>query len=267
MATGLAVGGDVEQALRSVGVPSYVLDTTGVVRWINEAAERLVGDVRGRLFTSVVAPEDSRRLDEVESPSLRRRAAHAAAVLAFPAPRDKVDSARNFRERSLHVRGGIGCFRRLTAAARPSSAYPGERSEMHAGGGRRLKRTRVPARPIATALTRSHRPALRPMNVARNVPAGLAVLYTVARSVSAVAVTRTRSCGRNPVPASVSRCVSTSRSVPREPLWAGAVWPVATRIAPLPRTRTRQARCFTGPVCHLCPPLGLPSAQRRRERN
>ena len=60
MATGLKVGGDVEQALESVGVPSYVLDTTGVVRWINPAAERLLGDVRGRQYTSVVAPEDSR---------------------------------------------------------------------------------------------------------------------------------------------------------------------------------------------------------------
>ena len=67
MATGLAVGGDVEQALGSVGVPSYVLDTTGVVRWINPAAERLVGDVRGRHFTSVVAPEDSRRARELFS--------------------------------------------------------------------------------------------------------------------------------------------------------------------------------------------------------
>jgi PAS domain S-box-containing protein len=61
MATGLSVGGDIEQALEGVGVPSYVLDTTGVIRWINPAAERLLGDVRGRLFTSVVAPEDSRR--------------------------------------------------------------------------------------------------------------------------------------------------------------------------------------------------------------
>ena len=58
MVTGLKVGGDVEQALEGVGVPSYVLDTTGIVRWINPAAERLLGDVRGRQFTSVVAPED-----------------------------------------------------------------------------------------------------------------------------------------------------------------------------------------------------------------
>jgi PAS domain S-box-containing protein len=65
MADGFAVGGDAERALNSVGVPSYVLDTTGVVRWINPAAERLVGDVRGRHFTSVVAQEDQLRAREL----------------------------------------------------------------------------------------------------------------------------------------------------------------------------------------------------------
>jgi PAS domain S-box-containing protein len=65
MDTGLAVGGDVGRALEDVGVPSYVLDATGVVRWLNPAAERLLGDVRGRHFTSVVAPEDSRRAKEL----------------------------------------------------------------------------------------------------------------------------------------------------------------------------------------------------------
>jgi PAS domain S-box-containing protein len=67
MASGLAVGGDIEKALESVGVPSYVLDSTGVVRWMNAAAEQLLGDVRGRHFTSVVAPEDSRRARELFS--------------------------------------------------------------------------------------------------------------------------------------------------------------------------------------------------------
>jgi PAS domain S-box-containing protein len=65
MSGALAVGGDVEQALEGVGVPSYVLDNTGLVRWINPAAERLVGDVRGRHLTSVVAPEDRSRALEL----------------------------------------------------------------------------------------------------------------------------------------------------------------------------------------------------------
>ena len=64
-AGGLAVGGDVEQALTGIPVPSYVLDTDGVVRWINPAAERLLGDVRGRHFTSIVGPEDRARAREL----------------------------------------------------------------------------------------------------------------------------------------------------------------------------------------------------------
>ena len=64
MATGLAVGGDVEKALENVGVPSYVLDETGIVRWMNAAAEQLLGNVRGRHFTSVIAPEDRPRARE-----------------------------------------------------------------------------------------------------------------------------------------------------------------------------------------------------------
>ena len=60
-----AIGGDVETALESINVPSYVVDRSGVIRWLNKAARRLVGDVRGRQFTSVVAPEETRRAREV----------------------------------------------------------------------------------------------------------------------------------------------------------------------------------------------------------
>ena len=55
-----AIGGDVEGALERVNVPAYVIDATGVIRWLNAAALGIVGDVRGRQFTSVVAPEDRR---------------------------------------------------------------------------------------------------------------------------------------------------------------------------------------------------------------
>lgn len=55
---------DVEGALESVSVPSYVIDSNGIIRWVNPAARRLVGDVRGRQFTSVVAPEETRRARE-----------------------------------------------------------------------------------------------------------------------------------------------------------------------------------------------------------
>jgi PAS domain S-box-containing protein len=55
-----ALGGDVEGALERVNVPAYVIDASGVIRWLNAAALGIVGDVRGRQFTSVVAPEDRR---------------------------------------------------------------------------------------------------------------------------------------------------------------------------------------------------------------
>jgi PAS domain S-box-containing protein len=55
-----AIGGDVEGALENVNFPAYVIDSAGVIRWLNPAALRLVGDVRGRQFTSAVAPEDRR---------------------------------------------------------------------------------------------------------------------------------------------------------------------------------------------------------------
>jgi PAS domain S-box-containing protein len=52
---------DVKAALENVNVPSYVIDRVGVVRWLNGAARRMVGDQTGRQFTSVVAPEETRR--------------------------------------------------------------------------------------------------------------------------------------------------------------------------------------------------------------
>ena len=45
-------------------MPSYILDRGGIVRWLNAAAKAIVGNVRGRHFTEVVAPEHERRARE-----------------------------------------------------------------------------------------------------------------------------------------------------------------------------------------------------------
>ncbi len=58
------LGGNFRGALENITVPSYVIDKAGVIRWVNPAAIDLVGDVRGRHFTEVVAPEDTRRARE-----------------------------------------------------------------------------------------------------------------------------------------------------------------------------------------------------------
>jgi PAS domain S-box-containing protein len=55
----------VAEMLEHVNVPSYVIDATGIIRWVNPAAQRIVGDVRGLQFTSVVSPEDTRRAREL----------------------------------------------------------------------------------------------------------------------------------------------------------------------------------------------------------
>jgi len=39
-----ALGADIESALTAVNVPSYVIDRSGVIRWLNPAAERVVGN-------------------------------------------------------------------------------------------------------------------------------------------------------------------------------------------------------------------------------
>ena len=59
------MGADLERVLEHVNVPSYVIDRAGVVRWMNRAAREGVGDQVGRQFTSVVAPEDTRRAREL----------------------------------------------------------------------------------------------------------------------------------------------------------------------------------------------------------
>ena len=54
-----ALGGELEEAIERVRVPAYVIDRDGIIRWLNPAAQEIVGDVRGRPFTSIVAPEDT----------------------------------------------------------------------------------------------------------------------------------------------------------------------------------------------------------------
>ena len=56
---------EVEDALERVRVPAYVIDEHGIVRWVNSAAQAIVGDVRGKQLTSVVAPEEKRRAQEI----------------------------------------------------------------------------------------------------------------------------------------------------------------------------------------------------------
>ena len=48
---------DLRETMRLVRFPSWIIDRDGRVVWENEAATRLFGDVRGKLYTSLPAPE------------------------------------------------------------------------------------------------------------------------------------------------------------------------------------------------------------------
>src|SRR5438309_7131020 len=60
---------ELTSTLRRVKVPSFVAASDGTITWGNDAAERMFGDLRGRSFTTVVAPEDrkSTRLNSSHS--------------------------------------------------------------------------------------------------------------------------------------------------------------------------------------------------------
>ena len=58
------IPGNVHGALEELNVPAYAVDRYGIIRWINSAAHRLVGDIRGRQQSSVVVPEQARAAKE-----------------------------------------------------------------------------------------------------------------------------------------------------------------------------------------------------------
>jgi PAS domain S-box-containing protein len=123
-AGGLALGGDVERALAGIPVASYVLDTNGVVRWLNPAAERLLGNVRGRHFTSVVGAEDQARARELFARKVlgTTSATEATGVLVSAAgTRLTLDVS------AVPLVGGervVGVFGLLTGAAEDETSRP-----------------------------------------------------------------------------------------------------------------------------------------------
>ena len=57
-----ALSADVLQALDAVQFPAFVVDRDRRVRWQNAAAIQLVGDLRGKVDRSFLAPEDLARV-------------------------------------------------------------------------------------------------------------------------------------------------------------------------------------------------------------
>jgi PAS domain S-box-containing protein len=119
-----SLGGDVADALERVKVPTYVIDSTGVIRWVNRAGMEIVGDVRGRQFTSVVAPEDRRRARD----NFARKVVGGASVTDTDVVLVASDGGRVAAEVSSVplVQGGrvVGVFGQLVHTDEPSEIAP-----------------------------------------------------------------------------------------------------------------------------------------------
>jgi PAS domain S-box-containing protein len=119
-----ALGGDVEDALERVSIPAYVIDSSGVIRWVNEATLRIVGDVRGRQFTSVVAPEERRRAQELFAQKVAgtARVTDAEVELLDPSgDRVSVEISSVPLRRGGHVIGVFG--QAVHSEPRPAAAH------------------------------------------------------------------------------------------------------------------------------------------------
>src|SRR5919198_1540487 len=96
---------ELTDTLENVNVPSVVVDREGAVTWLNEAAERSFGDLRGKSFASVVAPEDMPVVRRQLQRKLRGAQATDYAVDVFTA-----DGARRRVEiSSVPIKGGDAC--------------------------------------------------------------------------------------------------------------------------------------------------------------
>jgi PAS domain S-box-containing protein len=71
-----AFGGDLDGALERVGVAAFACDRHGIVRWENERALELFGDLRGRALIELVAP-DARQ--KVRADLAKRQLGHSSA--------------------------------------------------------------------------------------------------------------------------------------------------------------------------------------------
>ncbi len=121
------LGGDVEGALERVRVPAYVIDRNGIIRWINPAAERIVGDVRGRQMTSVLAPEERRRGREIFTRNLTGPPGgsdNRGVFLGADGERLTMEVSGVPLERGGHVIGVFGQVKEVDRSEPPSPPHP-----------------------------------------------------------------------------------------------------------------------------------------------
>jgi PAS domain S-box-containing protein len=116
-----------DEVLVHINVPSYVIDSTGIIRWINPAAREVVGDVEGLQFTSVVAPEETRRARDLFARKIVGTA-HVTdgsfAIVDAGGNRMSVEISSVPLRRGDHVVGVFGQVTNLVEAPHPHPELP-----------------------------------------------------------------------------------------------------------------------------------------------
>jgi PAS domain S-box-containing protein len=64
-------GVDLQRTLQRVNVPSFIVDASGVIKWTNDAATEAFGELVGKTYAAVVAPEDVPLVEEQLQRKLR----------------------------------------------------------------------------------------------------------------------------------------------------------------------------------------------------
>jgi PAS domain S-box-containing protein len=109
-----------EDALERARVPTYAIDRHGIIRWVNPAAQRVVGDVCGRHLTSVLAPEERRRGHEIFMRNLLgppEGADNTGILLNADGERIEAELSAIPLESGGHVIGVFGHIKHVEAAA------------------------------------------------------------------------------------------------------------------------------------------------------
>ena len=122
-----ALGGEVEDALGRVRVPAYVIDRDGIIRWLNPAAEKLVGDVRGKQVTSVLAPEERPRGRQIFTRNLMgppEGSDNRAVFLGADGERIEMEVSGVPLKRGGHVIGVFGLVKDVDEEDVPPPPHP-----------------------------------------------------------------------------------------------------------------------------------------------
>jgi PAS domain S-box-containing protein len=119
-------GADAETALERARVPAYMVDPSGMIRWLNPAAERLFGDLRGQHMTAALPPEQRLRGQEIFARNLLGPAEgsdNRGVLLDSNGERFRAELSTVPLSSGGHVIGVFGQVKRIDAAS-PRTSHP-----------------------------------------------------------------------------------------------------------------------------------------------